>query len=98
MERSCWRPARNALKNTMGIGNFPASASLVAAMNPSVHAGSNAMVSASPITGTRLASDMIARNMKKRPDKANGWRKKVRIPRRTHRTPVRAGTILSFMV
>ncbi len=40
---------------------------------------------------------ITAMNMKNRPVKAIGCWKKVRTPSLTHCTPVRAGTIFSFM-
>jgi hypothetical protein len=60
-----------------GMGNLPRVASWVAAIRPSVAAGSSASASALPISGTMLAIDITAMNMKNRPESANGWRKKV---------------------
>ena len=92
----CW-PARKALMRMDGMGNLPLLASSVAAIRPSVAAGSSASASAAPTNGTRVASDSTAMNMKNSPDMASGCPKKVLMPSFTQVRPVRAGTILSFM-
>ena len=97
MARIRSRPARKALIRIVGIGNLPLLASSVAAIRPSVAAGRRVRASALPTKGTRVATDIRAMNMKNRPAKASGWRKKVVMPSFTQTRPVRAGTILSFM-
>ena len=97
MARSRCRSARKALIKIDGIGNLPRVASRVAAISPSVAAGSSASASAAPTKGTSVATESIAMNMKKRPDIASGCRMKVVMPSLTQVRPVRAGTILSFM-
>ena len=80
------------------MGNLPLVASCVAAIRPSVAAGNSASASAAPIKGTNVATDSSAMNMKNNPDNASGCCRKVLTPSLTHVKPVRAGTILSFMV
>ena len=95
--RRC-RPARKALIKIDGMGNLPLVASCVAAIRPSVAAGNNARARAEPMKGSKDATDSIAMNMKNNPDMAKGCCRKVLKPSLTQTRPVRAGTMLSFMV
>ena len=79
------------------MGKLPRWASAEAAISPSVAAGTSMPASTGPTTGTRAITITMAMYMKNRPDRASGWRKKVRMPARTHWMPVRAGTTLSFI-
>ena len=60
-----------------GIGNFPLVASCVAAISPSVAAGTMASARTTPTTGINEASVAAAMYMKKRPASASGCLKKV---------------------
>ena len=97
MERVFAGPARKAETRVVGIGKRPCCASRLAAIRPSVAAGTSASESRVPITGTSDSTETVAMNMKNRPAIARGWRKKVCAPSLTHWKPVRAGTIWSFM-
>ena len=79
------------------MGKLPLVASCVAAIRPSVAAGSRPSASAAPMKGTSVATDSRAMNMKNRPDIASGCLMKVVMPSLTQVRPVRAGTIFSFM-
>ncbi len=83
-------PPRKAVSSSEGMGKRPCSASRVAAMRPSVAAGTRATATAVPSTGTMDSTDTKAMNMKNRPDMASGWRRKVRMPSLTHCQPVPA--------
>jgi hypothetical protein len=56
MARMRWRPARKALSSTVGMGNLPLTASCVAAIRPSVAAGTIMNARISPSTGSSDSS------------------------------------------
>ena len=91
-----WRPARKALIRTVGMGKRPLAASAVAAIRPSVAAGTSIAPSTGPTTGTCEITSTTAMYMKKRPVRASGCFRKVFTPSLTHVRPVRAGTMFSF--
>ena len=97
MPRRAFGPPRKPVKIIRGIGTLPAAASRVAAIRPKVVPGSSTMASGTPSSGSWLIRVMPAMNMKNRPVRASGWRKKVRTPSLTQTKPVRAGTSWSFM-
>ena len=97
MARSRCLPARNALISTVGMGKRPFSASCVAAISPSVAAGTMPSASTNPTTGISSRMEKLAVYMKNRPVSASGCLPKVLMPSLTHWMPVRAGTMLSFM-
>ena len=79
------------------MGNLPLLASSVAAIRPSVAAGTSSPPMKTPITGICAMTITTVMYMKNRPASASGCRRKVRTPSLIHWKPVRAGTILSFM-
>ncbi|MNR45683.1 hypothetical protein D3C85_1645620 [compost metagenome] len=97
MARRRWRPVRNATSSSVGVGKRPCVASAAATIMASDVQGSSASASAGPMSGTSVTSDMPAMARKKSAARAKGWRQKVWTPSLTHWTPVRAGTIWSFM-
>jgi hypothetical protein len=80
------------------MGNLPLSASCVAAISPSVAAGTIMNAKISPKTGRNDSSVPAAMYRKNSPDMARGCCRKVLMPSLTQVMPVLAGTILSFMV
>ena len=92
-----WRPVRKATSSSAGVGKRPWVASAAATIIASEVAGSSASARAGPINGTMLISDMPTMARIKIAARAMGWRQKVWTPSLTHWTPVRAGTIWSFM-
>jgi len=77
MARALRLSARRPVSKISGMGNFPCVASRVAAIRPSVAAGSTVMAMGRPIIGTMLATDMMAMNMKNSPINARGCLPKV---------------------
>jgi hypothetical protein len=89
-------PARKALISTVGIGKRPLAASEVAAIRPSVAAGTSIAPSTGPTSGTCDSTSTAAMYMKNSPVNARGCFRNVWMPSLTHRMPVRAGTMFSF--
>src|SRR6476469_5021585 len=79
------------------MGNLPRDASAVAAISPSVAAGTSMPPTSGPMTGMKEITSTTAMYMKNRPASASGWRRKVRMPSLTHSMPVRGATTFSFM-
>ena len=65
-------PALNATNSKLGMGNLPSEATCVAAIMPSVSAGSTTKANAPPMNGTTETSDTVIMKMKNSPDMASG--------------------------